>query len=402
LLAIAVLGFASFHPGFAQETSAAPAGSEALGPGGKADPDFLAKKATIFKQFNVREAKPGEYPITALPKDKVPPVMHDALSAGDIAWLDNDTVIYVPESGLKPQEIRSRRDALSLISLNLKTLETKELFKLNNPHFCYDYETKNFFAASFLEPSVPGEPGQRIYIHGKLGEKLTRELLAPLKDKRTRDKPYHNGLDCTFFPAVPEPGTPGRTLIRIADGYLSMERKNDTDIPGAFVLQKPDGKAKHFRLGDKVFGDFHYDYFSKQYWHYEDTHWQKGTPDGIKVWRLDRNLNVVSEEFYRHGPWAYGYPLHDSVRPGFLIGSAMWGGTKLTAQTRIHDLFYLTTKDGTITEVAEDLFAGGPSVSPDGCKTIFRRLENPDHGVAKQTGELVVLDVCKTSKGDKP
>jgi hypothetical protein len=46
------------------------------------------------------------YPITILPSDRVLPVMHGVTDVGDIAWFDNDTIIYVPQTGLTSEEVQ--------------------------------------------------------------------------------------------------------------------------------------------------------------------------------------------------------------------------------------------------------------------------------------------------------
>lgn len=361
------------------------------------DPEFLARKAEVFKKFHVREAKPGEFPVTILSKDKVPPVMHDAWSGGDIAWLDNDTIIYVPDAGLTAQQLTEQPGALSLISLNLKTYEKKEIAKVSTDRFCYDYESRNI---KFVGAADEGHIKRRAIFYGRLGEPL-KSFIPPPKQADTKPN-YTNHLDCTFFPALPEPGSSDRTAIRIADGYVAMQREFGQDIPGEFFFRAPNGGVKDFKLDTATQSFFQYDYFSKLYWFYQDTHWQKNEPDGIKIWRLDKSMNVVSSEFYRHGPWAYGYPLRASVRPGFLINATMIGGSKFTVQSRIHDLTFLAKKDGSITEVAEDVLSGDLRVSPDGCKAITPRIVSQEQGNPKLTGEFALLQICNNGKGEKP
>jgi hypothetical protein len=360
------------------------------------DPEFLAKKAAIFKQFNIREAKPGEYPITMLPSDRVLPVMHDVTDVGDIAWLDNDTIIYVPQTGLTAQEVFKNPGSLWLTSLNLKTLEAKRIVTASADHFCYDHETHNI---RFVGVSGDGADKQRPIVYGKLGGHLDTFVPPPRITGRQaayvhQPSSYTNHLDCTFYPQVPAPGALGRTFIRTADGNLGLQHDaNGQNIPAAYILTNADGTVKTFNLGSSNLPLFHYDYFSKLYWHYEYTNRQVGPSDGIKVWRLNKHLDVVSEEFYRHGPWGNGYP-PTSVAPGFIMSGAMYGGV-LTSKTKIHDLTYLTTKTGTITEIAEDELGAAFSVSPDGCKAATVRYAPVDHGSASPTGEIAIINVCK-------
>lgn len=394
LLASGLLSFAASHGSIAREIGfASPPASE---DSAKADPEFQAKKAEIFKKFHIREAKPGEYPITVLPSDKVLPVMHGVTDVGDIAWLDNDTIIYVPQTGQTWEEINDHPGSLWLNSLNLKTLEAKRIARASADHFCYDYETHNI---RFV--GVAGDAGneEKAIVYGKLDGHLdTFVPPARIKGKAAfyahQPTSFTNHLDCTFYPQVSAPGTLGRTAIRTVDGYVALENENGRDIPGSYVFRKPDGTIKHLTLGSSNLSWFQYEYFSRLYWHYEDTHWENGQPDGIKVWHLNRDFDIVSEEFIPHGPWAHGYPLRYSMRAGFLIGSSMWGGAKFTRDTKIHGVTYLVTSN-TITEVAEDVFGGELSVSPDGCKAVGMKYDPPERGNQKPTGELAILNVCK-------
>jgi hypothetical protein len=358
-----------------------------------ADPAFEAKKAEIFKKFNVQVAKPGEFPITIFPADKVPPVMHGVGMVGDIVWQDNDTIMYVPQSDIPPARLREKAGLLSLVSVNLKTFERKEIDKVSGQYVCYDYETHNI---RYVGAIGEGDNKQRAVFYGKLGEALKTDFQVRFQGEK-QPQNWDHTIDCTYYPVLPPPGDTGRSAIRVSDGYLVLDQQNGKDLPGHFVLTKPDGTVKRFTLGTSNLDVFRYDNFSHLYWHYEDTHWNKDKiADGIDVWRLTRDMDVVSKEFYRHGPWAYGYPLTHSTKPGFIFGGHTWVDNAVPRRRPIsHEFLFLAKPDGSIIEIAEDILGEKIVVSPNGCKVIGSARRPSDEGASKQTGQFIQINLCK-------
>jgi hypothetical protein len=352
------------------------------------------RKEEIYKKYNVEIANRDEYPITMLTHEQVPLPQRDF---DPFRWVDSDTLIYVKDIEMTPEERRVHtrlNHNFPIITVNLKTLQMNEVSP-KGALFCFDTETQNI-----VYSMAPDTDGGRVIGYGTFGKELKKYKFFPKEDIRESYYPYSiNKYDCTLYPV---PVVKGEERLREGDGSVGREldpANTPWDKKGVYIIKKPDGSQKRVAFGDSNVIAFHYDYFSKRYWKKETS---AETTEGeiSHVWWFDRNFSLISEEKYGPGSGlGMGSELWYAVKPGFLIE---WRGSYRSEDKKKflrYGGLYLILRDNRRIE----LFDGSVqniSVSPNGCRAVFvynsseKTLPLPTRDHAYMN--VGIVDICKS------